>query len=305
MLPGYHGVIDAFLERQGLQRNVAVESAYFGLIPYMLTQTDLVLTTGRQFMRFYEKTLPLKTLHGAGEISADALLPAVAPARAPGARAQMAARPGQQRRQGAGAAAIAQCWHHPPRDMSGRHARAYHRSLDTIGTHHDHAFRPERCEPAAFVAGPARHLRTFALDRRARAAQARPFASLAALKRALQSVVDAASVDEQLGLIRAHPELAGKAAIAGAADGRIDAASRPSPGLNLCSADEFATLHALNADYNAKLRLSLHPGRQGPDGRGPDAPGHHRHLCAAPEEPRAPTNWPNALRQITASPSCA
>ncbi len=42
-------------------RNVVVESAYFGLIPYMLSQTDLVLTTGRQFMRFYEKTLPLKT----------------------------------------------------------------------------------------------------------------------------------------------------------------------------------------------------------------------------------------------------
>jgi DNA-binding transcriptional LysR family regulator len=60
-LPGYLGVIDAFLEKQGLRRNVAVESAYFGLIPYMLTQTDLVLTTGRQFMRFYEKTLPLKT----------------------------------------------------------------------------------------------------------------------------------------------------------------------------------------------------------------------------------------------------
>jgi hypothetical protein len=27
ILPGYHGVIDAFLERQGLQRNVVVESA--------------------------------------------------------------------------------------------------------------------------------------------------------------------------------------------------------------------------------------------------------------------------------------
>lgn len=60
MLPGYQGVIDAFLERQGLRRKVAAESPYFGLIPYMLTQTDLVLTTGRQFMRFYEKTLPLK-----------------------------------------------------------------------------------------------------------------------------------------------------------------------------------------------------------------------------------------------------
>jgi len=61
MLPGYHGVIDSFLARSGLHRKIAVESPYFGLIPYMLTQTDLVLTTGRQFMRFYEKALPLKT----------------------------------------------------------------------------------------------------------------------------------------------------------------------------------------------------------------------------------------------------
>ena len=61
MLPGYHGVIDSFLAKQGMHRKIAVESPYFGLIPYMLTQTDLVLTTGRQFMRFYEKALPLKT----------------------------------------------------------------------------------------------------------------------------------------------------------------------------------------------------------------------------------------------------
>ena len=60
LVPGSHGVIDAFLERQNLRRNVAVESAYFGMIPYMLTQTNLVLTTGRQFMHFHQKTLPLK-----------------------------------------------------------------------------------------------------------------------------------------------------------------------------------------------------------------------------------------------------
>lgn len=60
MLAGYYGVIESFLARSNLHRNVVVESAYFGLIPYMLTRTDLVLTTGRQFMRFYEKNLPLK-----------------------------------------------------------------------------------------------------------------------------------------------------------------------------------------------------------------------------------------------------
>jgi DNA-binding transcriptional LysR family regulator len=61
ILPGYVGVIDDYLERQGLQRNVVVESAYFGLIPNMLAQTDLVLTTGSQFVRHYEKQMPLKT----------------------------------------------------------------------------------------------------------------------------------------------------------------------------------------------------------------------------------------------------
>lgn len=60
ILPGYLGVIDDYLERQGLQRNVVVESAYFGLIPNMLAQTDLVLTTGSQFVRHYEKQMALK-----------------------------------------------------------------------------------------------------------------------------------------------------------------------------------------------------------------------------------------------------
>jgi 2-oxo-4-hydroxy-4-carboxy--5-ureidoimidazoline (OHCU) decarboxylase len=45
-----------------------------------------------------------------------------------------------------------------------------------------------------------------------RAAVHRPFASLAALKLALQEAVTQASEDEQLSLLRAHPELAGKAA---------------------------------------------------------------------------------------------
>lgn len=61
MLPGYQSVIDVFLEQQGYVRNVVAQSAYFGVIPYMLTQTDLVMTTGRQYLRFYERTLPLKT----------------------------------------------------------------------------------------------------------------------------------------------------------------------------------------------------------------------------------------------------
>ncbi|WP_426112203.1 allantoate amidohydrolase [Massilia sp. PWRC2] len=86
----------------------------------------------------------------------------------------------------------------------------------------------------------------------ARAAGQRPFATLAALKLALQAAVDGASEAEQLGLIRAHPELAGKAAIAG----QLTAAStgeQASSGLHQCSEGEYATLQQLNADYNARF----------------------------------------------------
>src|SRR5471030_1642420 len=100
-----------------------------------------------------------------------------------------------------------------------------------------------------------------------RAAAQRPFASLAALKIALQAVVGAATPDEQLGLIRAHPELAGKAAVAG----QLTAEStqeQSSSGLHLCSADEFAALHRLNADYNAKFGFPFILAVKGPDGHG-------------------------------------
>ena len=46
-----------------------------------------------------------------------------------------------------------------------------------------------------------------------RAWGARPFVSLAALKHALVAAVRDAGRDAQLGLIRAHPELAGKAMV--------------------------------------------------------------------------------------------
>ena len=49
----------------------------------------------------------------------------------------------------------------------------------------------------------------------AAAAAMRPFASIAALKQALQAAVQAGSEAQQLALLRAHPELAGKAALAG------------------------------------------------------------------------------------------
>jgi OHCU decarboxylase len=100
-----------------------------------------------------------------------------------------------------------------------------------------------------------------------RAAARRPFANVTALKLALQDVVSAATLDEQLGLIRAHPELAGKAAVAGQLTAESTSEQAKS-GLHLCSAEEFATLHQLNADYNAKFGFPFILAVKGPTGQG-------------------------------------
>ncbi|MBB3981330.1 2-oxo-4-hydroxy-4-carboxy-5-ureidoimidazoline decarboxylase [Sphingobium fontiphilum] len=68
----------------------------------------------------------------------------------------------------------------------------------------------------------------------------------------LMTVVHDASTEEQLALIRAHPELAGKAAI----DGTLTAASaaeQASAGLDRMTPDEYARFHDLNAAYRAKF----------------------------------------------------
>ncbi|MFZ6770655.1 allantoate amidohydrolase [Undibacterium sp. Di26W] len=100
-----------------------------------------------------------------------------------------------------------------------------------------------------------------------RAATQRPFTRIAALKLALQTVVTAATQDEQLGLIRAHPELAGKAAIAGELT-KESTGEQAKAGLNNCSPEEFAALHQLNADYNNKFGFPFILAVKGPDGKG-------------------------------------
>ncbi|HEY0845768.1 MAG TPA: allantoate amidohydrolase [Noviherbaspirillum sp.] len=100
-----------------------------------------------------------------------------------------------------------------------------------------------------------------------RAAARRPFANLNALKQALQQVVDTAHEEEQLGLIRAHPELAGKAAIAGQLT-KESTGEQAKAGLNNCSPEEFATLQQLNADYNAKFGFPFILAVKGPNGKG-------------------------------------
>lgn len=100
-----------------------------------------------------------------------------------------------------------------------------------------------------------------------RAALQRPFRNLTALKLALQKVVTEASRAEQLGLIRAHPELAGKAAIAGELTAE-STGEQARAGLNLCSPEEFARLQQLNSDYNAKFGFPFILAVKGPTGQG-------------------------------------
>lgn len=99
-----------------------------------------------------------------------------------------------------------------------------------------------------------------------RAAAQRPFASVDALKLALRAVLAAATLDEQLGLIRAHPELAAKAA-AGALTPE-SAREQAGCGLHLCSAVELATLQRLNAEYTARFGFPFILAIKGPGGDG-------------------------------------
>ena len=104
----------------------------------------------------------------------------------------------------------------------------------------------------------------------ARAFASRPaggFASLAALKLALADAVRGATVDEQLGLIRAHPELAGKAMVSKSLTAE-STNEQSKAGLTDCTPEEFARLQQLNADYNARFGWPFILAVRGPRGGG-------------------------------------
>ncbi len=95
----------------------------------------------------------------------------------------------------------------------------------------------------------------------------RPFTTPAHLKHAMATVVRTASREAQLGLICAHPELAGKAAMAG----QLTAEStheQSTSGLTHCSPEEFARLQQLNADYKARFGWPFIMAVRGPRGLG-------------------------------------
>ena len=100
-----------------------------------------------------------------------------------------------------------------------------------------------------------------------RALAARPYRSLAHLKHALVQALAAASVDEQIGLIRAHPELAGKAMVSKTLTAESTNEQRKA-GLTDCTPEEFAQIQQLNADYNAKFGFPFILAVRGPRGLG-------------------------------------
>ena len=72
------------------------------------------------------------------------------------------------------------------------------------------------------------------------------------LVRLMADCVDNASVDTQLELIRAHPDLAGKTQVAG--ELTADSTEEQSKaGLDQCTADEFEKFQSLNDSYKEKF----------------------------------------------------
>ncbi len=95
----------------------------------------------------------------------------------------------------------------------------------------------------------------------------RPFASLAQLKHALVQTVREAGREAQLKLIRAHPELAGKAMVAKTLTAE-STNEQGKAGLTECTPEEFATIQRLNAEYNERFGFPFILAVRGPRGTG-------------------------------------
>ena len=86
----------------------------------------------------------------------------------------------------------------------------------------------------------------------AAAATIRPFATIAALYAAMRAAMRQASAAERLALARNHPDLAGKAALAGALT-TDSTGEQASAGLDRLTAAELAAFHRLNEAYRARF----------------------------------------------------
>ncbi len=72
------------------------------------------------------------------------------------------------------------------------------------------------------------------------------------IARVMADCVDNATRERQLDLIRAHPDLAGKAAVAGKLTDDSES-EQASAGLDRCTPEEYARFQALNTAYRRKF----------------------------------------------------
>ena len=85
-----------------------------------------------------------------------------------------------------------------------------------------------------------------------KALAARPFSSLGHLKHEMVRVLNAAGCQAQVNLIKAHPELAGKAMVSQSLS--VESSTEQGiAGLTHCTPQEFEAIQKLNDDYNAKF----------------------------------------------------
>jgi N-carbamoyl-L-amino-acid hydrolase len=120
-----------------------------------------------------------------------------------------------------------------------------------------------RAEAAALLQGLYEHSDWIAEQ----ALEARPFTSAAALKYAMVQVLQRAGREAQVALVRAHPELAGKAMVSKSLTAE-STHEQSKAGLTDCTAQEFAHIQQLNADYNAKFGFPFVLAVRGPRGTG-------------------------------------
>lgn len=86
--------------------------------------------------------------------------------------------------------------------------------------------------------------------------RARPFGGLEELHEAFLDAVREASEERRLALIRAHPDLAGKAALAGELT-RESAGEQSSAGLDRLSPEEFEAFTRTNRAYREKFGIPM------------------------------------------------
>ncbi len=94
-----------------------------------------------------------------------------------------------------------------------------------------------------------------------------PFRSLAHLKHAMARIVAEAGREQQLSLLRAHPELAGKAMVSKSLTAE-STNEQGRAGLTDCTLQEFEKIQQLNAAYNAKFGFPFILAVRGPRGTG-------------------------------------